>query len=97
MLCVLSVVVLLAALLPGEGRAEDWSTPEVLLPENPSRPFIACTAAELDRLRSAYKGEGPEHEIVAQVVAKADKTVDDPVVFPPRGGQHNQWYQCDKC
>ncbi len=20
-----------------------------------------------------------------------------PVVFPPRGGQHNQWYQCDAC
>ncbi len=27
----------------------------------------------------------------------AERFVEKPVTFPPRGGQHNQWYQCDKC
>ena len=30
-------------------------------------------------------------------VERADETLQREVVFPPEGGQHNQWYQCDKC
>ena len=29
--------------------------------------------------------------------ARADEVLERAVVFPPEGGQHNQWYQCDKC
>ena len=34
---------------------------------------------------------------MAARVKEAERFVDEPVEFPPRGGQHNQWYQCDKC
>ena len=26
-----------------------------------------------------------------------ERMLQEPVAFPPEGGQHNQWYQCDKC
>jgi hypothetical protein len=38
-----------------------------------------------------------ERDIVAARVKEAERFVGEPVEFPPRGGQHNQWYQCDKC
>jgi len=62
-------------------------------------PFIACTQQELARLRTAYRGAGPEQKTVASIVRRADPFINDPkpVFFPPRGGQHNQWYQCEKC
>ncbi len=28
---------------------------------------------------------------------RAARCVGRAIVFPPRGGQHNQWYQCDQC
>jgi hypothetical protein len=68
----------------------------VLLPER-GHPFLACTAEELGRLRQAYRGQGAERDIVAARVKEAERFVGEPVEFPPRGGQHNQWYQCDKC
>ncbi len=34
---------------------------------------------------------------MAARVKEAERFVGEPVEFPPRGGQHNQWYQCDKC
>ncbi len=60
-------------------------------------PFVACNAEELGRLRAAYQGEGPEKAVVASYVGQADARLGGPVVFPPRGGQHNQWYQCQSC
>jgi hypothetical protein len=30
-------------------------------------------------------------------VKDAERFIGEPTVFPPRGGQHNQWYQCDEC
>jgi hypothetical protein len=60
-------------------------------------PYLACTTEELGRLSQAYRGQGADHQIVAEYVEEAERFVDEPVVFPPRGGQHNQWYQCDKC
>jgi len=65
--------------------------------ERLGQPVIACTAEELGRLRAAYAGGGPEHEVVAGLVARADRAMEQPLTFPPRGGQHNQWYQCDNC
>ncbi len=69
---------------------------KVVLPER-GHPFLACTAEELGRLRQAYHGSGPQRDIVAARVKEAESFVGEPVEFPPRGGQHNQWYQCDQC
>ncbi|MHC4605037.1 MAG: hypothetical protein ACYS6W_17105, partial [Planctomycetota bacterium] len=62
-------------------------------------PFLACTAQELARLQKAYHGSGPEKKVAVLIVRRADPFVNDPdpIFFPPRGGQHNQWYQCEKC
>jgi hypothetical protein len=60
-------------------------------------PGIACTAEELARLQAAYRGTGPAHAVVVKLVKAGEAALQPPVVYPPRGGQHNQWYQCDKC
>jgi len=91
---ILSVITALAC---GMALAEDFAVPEINLPKDPKHPFLACSAEELARLREAYRSKGPAHDVVARVVKKADKIIAQPVVFPPRGGQHNQWYQCDQC
>ncbi len=88
------LTVLVCLLIAGPVSAE--SDLKVVLPER-GHPYLACTTRELGRLRQAYRGHGPEHDIVAARVKEAERFLDEPVVFPPRGGQHNQWYQCDKC
>ena len=35
--------------------------------------------------------------MIARRVEQADEALKRQVIFPPEGGQHNQWYQCDKC
>jgi len=62
---------------------------KVVLPER-GHPSLACTAEELGRLRQAYRGPGPERDIVAARVKEAERFVGKPIEFPPRGGQHNQ-------
>ena len=89
-------VVLVGVCSPAE--ESEWRAPEIVLPaRQPGTPVFACTREELSRLRSAWAGEGPEHAVVAAVVRRADSALAGAVVFPPRGGQHNQWYQCDAC
>jgi len=88
---------LLPAILAAPCAGQAWTTPEIRLPSGAKHPVIACTAPELQRLRAAYRGAGPEHDAVAGAVRHAERFVGQPVAFPPRGGQHNQWYQCDKC
>ncbi|MGQ9648895.1 MAG: alginate lyase family protein [Phycisphaerae bacterium] len=77
--------------------AESWTAPAVRIPHPDRHPLIACTPEELARLQTACNGSGPAHDVVVAAVKAADKFLDDPITFPPRGGQHNQWYQCDKC
>lgn len=62
-----------------------------------SNPRVACTAGELQRLRQAYGSKGPERAVVTSVVESAERFLSSDLEFPPRGGQHNQWYQCDAC
>ena len=62
-----------------------------------ARPLIACTPEELARLREAYKRGGADAAPLVEIVKRADANAKTPLEFPPRGGQHNQWYQCDKC
>lgn len=70
---------------------------EIKLPSPQHWPSVACTAEELARLRQAYRSKTPEHDVVARQINAADEALKREVVFPPEGGQHNQWYQCDKC
>ncbi|HOX08361.1 MAG TPA: heparinase II/III family protein [Planctomycetota bacterium] len=71
--------------------------PRITLPSPMKHPCLACTPEELGRLQAAWKGRGAAHDVVAALVARADKVAGKAIVFPPRGGQHNQWYQCDAC
>jgi len=94
----LILIAVLAGARPAEaGEGEDWPMPTIALPKRAAGPVITATPAELKRLRAAYKGGGAEAEVIEAVVARADRAAGKPVEFPPRGGQHNQWYQCETC
>jgi len=93
----IALAVIALFLMGGACRAQEWSMPEVRLPKVTRHPVIAATPEELARLQAAWKATGVEHGAVAGVVARADKALAQPLEFPPRGGQHNQWYQCDAC
>lgn len=62
-----------------------------------TRPFLACTADELARLRETLKQGGDAASPIVALIKSAEENLKKPLEFPPRGGQHNQWYQCDKC
>lgn len=97
-LCVTLILTLaLAMSLAQPSRAEDKAAKQIALPDASQHPFLACTAEELARLREAYRTEGVAHEVVAAHMRAADACLGKPAVFPPRGGQHNQWYQCQDC
>jgi hypothetical protein len=87
----------IALLMISTVRAADWSPPQVELPQDLKHPYVACTPQELERVKAAFEGTGRPHEVVAGIVDKAKAATTQPVVFPPRGGQHTQWYQCDAC
>jgi rubrerythrin len=61
------------------------------------RPVIAATKTEIARLKKAWSSKGPEHDILAARFKRADEAIAEGLTFPPEGGQHNQWYQCDSC
>ncbi|HEX5052144.1 MAG TPA: heparinase II/III family protein [Planctomycetota bacterium] len=77
--------------------AQDWQPPaaaELVPRPRGDAPVLACTAAELANLRAAFaRGD----RAVTSRVDRARERLSAPVSFPPRGGQHNQWYQCDRC
>jgi hypothetical protein len=89
-------ILTLAISLLCAGRAIAQSDVRIVLPER-GHPLLACTPQELERLRQAYRVAGAEHDAVAGYVTQAEQFIAEPVHFPPRGGQHNQWYQCDAC
>lgn len=61
------------------------------------RPVIAVTGEELDRLKTAWASSGVQREVLAQRFERADRAIESGLFFPPEGGQHNQWYQCESC
>lgn len=65
--------------------------------KNLPRPVIAATEPELARLKAAWASKGPEYTVLAKRFARADDAIAEGLFFPPEGGQHNQWYQCDSC
>ena len=92
------VVSLLACVLgPWSTLADDWQPPQVTLPQPLRHPAIAATPDEVARLQAVFRGSGSERRVVAEVVTRAEKNLGQPLAFPLRGGQHNQWYQCDVC
>jgi hypothetical protein len=87
----------LASAVSGRPLVQEWTPPSIEISRDAAHPRIACTAEELTRLKAAYAGGGAEHDVVTAVVARAEAAIASPLSFPPRGGQHNQWYQCDAC
>ena len=70
----------------------------ISLPDPVGWPLVACTPVELARLRSALgAGEGAAYNAVIARVRAAEQTLGQAIDFPPEGGQHNQWHQCDVC
>ncbi len=101
----LSFGLVLTALLTGAVAAGTGSDLEITLPDA-GHPYLACTAGELDRLREARRGPEVMRDGVVSVptsvgieigIKEAEGFIGEPIRFPPRGGQHNQWYQCDQC
>lgn len=90
-------VVLVLGVLTPSADAQDWRAPAaaaIVAPARGGHPLLAGTADELAALRTALRdGVAP---VVARVAA-ARARLAQPVHFPPRGGQHNQWYQCAPC
>ena len=85
------------AALPRRAAGGGWQVPKIELAKDAKHPVVACTAEELKRLRAAYRSDGPQRGPIAQRVARADAAIGKALSFPPRGGQHNQWYQCEAC
>jgi hypothetical protein len=91
-------LILLVFILLGAGRLSgQWAIPDWTAPSEVTHPSIACTGRELARLKAAFRESGLKAEAVRRVVESAQSVLDREIVFPPRGGQHNQWYQCDRC
>jgi len=84
-------------LLTAVCRGEEWQAPQAQIPADAKHPVVSCTPEELGRLRAAWNQTGDGHDVAAAMVSRADRAVKPPLAFPPRGGQHNQWYQCDAC
>lgn len=80
--------------------AQGWRPPELarfeLVPPV-EKPIVSCTPPELERLRGAWKASGALHRGVASLIERAEAALASAVTYPPRGGQHNQWYQCEAC
>ncbi|MEI8315986.1 MAG: heparinase II/III family protein [Verrucomicrobiota bacterium] len=89
------MIITLAALNTTSAQDWTWTMSKIELPR--THPQIACTAEELARLKTAYASQGPDHDVVADVVTRAEQALAQPLNFPPSGGQHNQWYQCEPC
>ncbi len=92
----LCALLLLAAATAQEPSS--WRPPTAGQLTAPARrdgmPVLAASPAELERLRAAY---GAGVSVVRDRVARARRALAEEVQFPRRGGQHNQWYQCDVC
>lgn len=74
-----------------------FDVPNVTIPQDRKHPVLACTPEELTRLRKAYKSGGADGAFLVDFQKRVDEAMAAPVVFPPRGMAHNQWYQCEDC
>ena len=74
----------------------DWRVAALKLPDN-KHPIITCTPRELQRLQNFYRESSPECKVLTDHISWVNQFIKESVEFPVRGGQHNQWYQCDSC
>lgn len=65
--------------------------------EKNKHPVIAVTPLEIKRLKAAWSGKAAGKEVLAKRFSRVDRALEEPLFFPPEGGQHNQWYQCSDC
>lgn len=75
----------------------DWQPPTVRLPDDRSHPVVTLPPGGLDLLRRHYRNGGALQEELLGLVKAGEKAVAEEVAYPPRGGHHNMWYQCDDC
>ncbi len=71
---------------------DSWALPTIALPERDGHPMVAVTRDERTRLRR-HRDRQP----VKARIARAEAALAREITYPPRGGQHNQWYQCEPC
>jgi oligo-alginate lyase len=87
-----AATMLLCAIAPAQWQAP--TAADLVPPVRHQGPLLACSTAELQNLRNeAAIPNSPAQKRVNS----ARKRLGVAVLFPPRGGQHNQWYQCDAC
>lgn len=92
-----AVIAVALAALAAVAAAQQWQAPSANMLQAPTRgaaPLLAATIEELQRLREALAAK---HSAIVPLVERARHRLGEAVVYPPRGGQHNQWYQCDAC
>ncbi len=67
------------------------------IPKDLRRPAVACNPQELQNLRRAWRGRGPQAELVAACIARAQSRLGRPLDIPPVGAQSRGWYTCKDC
>lgn len=70
---------------------------ETALKRMGSLPVIAATPEEVARLTTAWNSAGAAKKVLQERFGSVDEAISEGLVFPPEGGQHNQWYQCESC
>ena len=77
--------------------ASEWTPPEIRLPAERSHPVITLPPGGLEILRAELQGNGPFADELRRMIRRGEEAVQGELRFPPRGGHHGQWYQCDDC
>jgi hypothetical protein len=91
-----TAALLLCSLAPAQWRAP--TTDQLAAPVRREGPLLACSTTELQNLRQAAAlTNSPVHSPVQKRIQAARQRLGAAIEFPPRGGQHNQWYQCEAC
>lgn len=91
-----AAALLLCSLAPAQWRAP--TTDQLAAPVRREGPLLACSTTELQNLRQAAAlTNSPVHSPVQKRIQAARQRLGAAIEFPPRGGQHNQWYQCEAC
>ena len=90
-LLLLSVITLLSSVVTNGGNLSKGRNAK-------SEGTFFIKAPELKRIKTVWeKKHGNDYKTLAQIVSTAKNCIDTPIEFPLRGGQHQQWYQCEKC
>lgn len=63
-----------------------------------THPRISFSEKELKSLKKDWKNQtGPRYEFLKSKQDALIETIDNDIYYPPEGGNHNQWYQCEPC